>query len=136
MGQRIAHQRMLERVWLYMIEDDMEANTQDLFSHYLKYYSRTCDQRTMAQVLLRSGMFRRVGWESKGKRIPESSKMTANDLYTMLGISTSSLVAVWKPKPIEEIIKPYVEGKSTIKSLKNMPKFIRQKVDEYKGTSQ
>tara|TARA_R110002073_G_scaffold285589_1_gene450019 strand:- start:262 stop:507 length:246 start_codon:yes stop_codon:yes gene_type:complete len=81
-------------------------------------------------------MFRRVGWESKGKRIPDSSKMTASDLYTMLGISTSSLVAVWKPKPIEEIIKPYVEGKSTIKSLKNMPKFIRQKVDEHKEVSQ
>ena len=136
MGKRIAHQRMLERVWLYMIEDNMEANTQDLFAHYLKYYSRTCDQRTMAQVLLRSGMFRRVGWESKGKRIPDSSNMTANDLYTMLGISTSTLVAVWKPKSLAEIIRPYVEGKSTIKSLKNMPKFIRQRVQEKKEASQ
>jgi len=119
-----------------MIEDNMEANTQDLFAHYLKYYNRTCDQRTMAQVLLRSGMFRRVGWESKGKRIPDSSNMTANDLYTMLGISTSTLVAVWKPKSLAEIITPYVEGKSTIKSLKNMPKFIRQRVQEKKEASQ
>lgn len=136
MGQRIAHQRMLERVWLYMIEDNMEANTEDLFSHYLKYYSRTCDQRTMAQVLLRSGMFRRVGWESKGERIPDSEKMTASDLYNLLGISTSTLIAVWKPKQLQEIIKPYVEGKSTIKSLKNMPKFIRQKVEEQREVSQ
>lgn len=114
----------------------MEANTEDLFSHYLKYYSRTCDQRTMAQVLLRSGMFRRVGWESKGERIPDSEKMTASDLYNLLGISTSTLIAVWKPKQLQEIIKPYVEGKSTIKSLKNMPKFIRQKVEEQREVSQ
>lgn len=107
-----------------------ELPTYDIYRWYDSRWGMPCDQRTLGQVLLRSSMFRRVAWEYKGQRHYNLAECTSHDVYQYYGWSKSTMVAVWRPRTLDEIIEPYVKTKHTLRPLKNMPKFIRDAVKE------
>lgn len=121
---------MCMRIWDMMNQEQKHFATYDILKWYGSQWDLPCDQRTLAQVMLRSGMFRRVAWELKGKRIYALAEYTSHEVYLYYGHSKSSMVSVWEHRPLKEIIQPYVEGKHTLRPLYNMPKFIRDAVKE------
>ena len=131
MGQRRAHSRMCGRIWDMMSDEEVgDLATYDIYKWYGSQWDVPCDQRTLGQVLLRSSMFRRVAWEYKGRWHYELADCTSHDVYQYYGWSKSTMVAVWRPRTLDDIIEPYVEAKHTLRPLKNMPKFIRDAVKE------
>ena len=123
---------MCGRIWNMMNHEDCDnvLATYDIYRLYDSTWGMPCDQRTLGQVLLRSSMFRRVAWECDGKRIEHFANLTANEVNRYHGYSTSTMVAVWRPRTLDDIIQPYVEAKHTLRPLKNMPKFVRDAVKE------
>ena len=122
---------MCKRVWDMMNDEEVgDLATYDIYKWYDSQWGVPCTQRTLGQVLLRSSMFRRVAWEYKGERHYNLANLASHEVYKYHGYSKSTMVAVWRQRPMAEIIKPYVEGKHTLRPLQNMPKFIRDAVKE------
>lgn len=111
-------------------EEVGDLATYDIYKWYDSQWGMPCDQRTLGQVLLRSSMFRRVAWEYKGERRYDIGNLNSQDVSRFHGYSKSTVVAIWRQRPMVEIIEPYVEGKHTLRPLSNMPKFIRDAVKE------
>jgi len=122
---------MCMRIWDMMHRPDVgDLATYDIYKWYGSHWDVPCDQRTLAQAMLRSGMFRRVAWECKGERIHSFAELSSHEVYLYYGYSKSTMVSVWRPRTLGDIIQPYVEAKHTLRPLKNMPKFIRDAVKE------
>lgn len=122
---------MCGRVWGMMNDEEVgDLATYDIYRWYDSQWGMPCDQRTLGQVLLRSSMFRRVAWEYKGERRYDIGNLNSQDVHRFHGYSKSTVVAIWRQRPMVEIIEPYVKGKHTLRPLSNMPKFIRDAVKE------
>jgi len=120
-----------ERVWNHLTENG-PMSSRELYGWYLSNYK---DKRTggvvqhqhWIQTMLKSFMFTRCGYyHENGHLISDDPDYPKADLHGKVLLRIAA-------RPIEDIIAPYVEGKSTLRRLDQMPRFVAKAVAEAKG---
>tara|TARA_R110001592_G_scaffold194293_1_gene441778 strand:+ start:1808 stop:2215 length:408 start_codon:yes stop_codon:yes gene_type:complete len=135
MGSNTTGARMLERIWFFVEQTGGMMRTDKIHQHYINTYDDLPRMADMTQRLLKSGLFKRVGWENRKTGEFTETSLGVKDLVR-IGLVNSNLVCVVASKPIEEIIDSYMNNKSTLRKLSRQPSFVKAAVKEAKAVSQ
>ncbi len=120
---------MLERIWFFVEQTGGQMRTDKIHQHYTNTYDDTPRLADMTQRLLKSGLFKRVGWENTKTGDFTETSLGIKDLVRS-GVPNSNLVCVVQSKRIEEIIGSYISKKSTLRKLSRQPAFVKVAVKE------
>lgn len=135
MGGAVTRALTAERIWSLLMAEGAMA-TDDIYAWYRQEYGNghkcgITTQRQMTLIIKGCGMMRKIGWRHN-KHGFINSDVPASMLQSF-GFPVTGSCSVWEAKTIDEITKPYLEGKHTLRRLDRMPKFIRKIVEEKRG---
>lgn len=125
---------MLERIWFFVEQTGGRMRTDKIHQHYANTYEDIPRLADMTQRLLKSGLFKRVGWENTKTGDFTETSLGIKDLVRS-GAVNSNLVCVVESKRIEEIIESYINNKSTLRKLSRQPAFVKAAVKEARAVN-
>ena len=126
---------MLERVWFFVEQTGGRMRTDKIHQHYTNTYDDLPRLADMTQRLLKSGLFKRVGWENRKTGEFTATSLGIKDL-ARIGLVNSNLVCVVESKTLDEIIDSYLQNKSTLRKLSRQPSFVKAAVKEARAVNQ
>ena len=126
---------MLERVWFFVEQTGGRMRTDKIHQHYINTYRDCPHLAAMTQRLLKSGLFKRVGWANRKTGEFTETTMSIKELVRT-GVVNSNLVCVVASKSIDEIIESYLSNKSTLRTLSRQPSFVKAAVKEAREVAQ
>ena len=135
MGSNTTGARMLERVWFFVEQTGGQMRTDKIHQHYINTYDDLPRMADMTQRLLKSGLFKRVGWTNRKTGEFTETSLGIKDLIRS-GVVNSNLVCVVQSKSLDEIIESYIQNKSTLRKLSRQPSFVKAAVKEARAVNQ